>query len=73
MNNKAPNPNRAGVTREMRMYLALKKITRFDSVEWLQKNSESAYGMLYEEALKCAYGNVINEARLAVRRMRIPK
>jgi hypothetical protein len=58
--------------KEMRLYYALKRITKYDPPERLRKHSEHFYGLSYQEALEMAYDNVLNEAKSAIRGMRSP-
>lgn len=45
----------------------LVRITQYDTVERLRRNSEKSYGLPFEEALEMAYENVIGEAANALR------
>lgn len=54
-------------------YDTLKRITQFDSVEYMRKNSEKVYGLYFEEALEMAYENLIQLARLSIIGKRRPK
>ena len=57
---------------EQHYFDALKRITLYDSVEWLRRNHEKQYGLPFEEALEYTYENAINEARLAIKGRRRP-
>lgn len=56
-----------------RYFDALKRITQFQSVEWLRKNSEKAYGLTPEEAIEMAYENIAVLAKVVIRGERRPK
>ena len=58
---------------EAAYYDALKRITRFQTVEQIRRNAEKQYGLEPVEALEYAYENVIQEARDAIRGKRRPK
>lgn len=57
---------------QTRLYDALKRIAAYESPEWLNKNSERAYGLSGEEAIGMAYENVLQEARSAIKGVRRP-
>lgn len=59
-------------SREQRLFDALKRISKYQSIEQLEKRSEKDWGLPFEEALQMAYENVIGEARSAIRGMRRP-
>lgn len=52
---------------------ALKRITRYQTVEQLRRSSDRQYGLEFVEALEYAYENVIQEARDATKGKRRPK
>ena len=54
-------------------YAALKRITLYDNVARLRRDSERRYGLTYEEALEYAYENVKAEAERAIKGRRAPK
>lgn len=58
---------------EQLYYDTLKRITKYDSPEWLRRRSEKAYGLEFAEALEYCYENVKSEAERAVRGKRRPK
>lgn len=58
---------------EQRYYDALKRISRFHTVDQLRRSAEKQYGLLPEEALEMAYENVIFEAKQAISGKRRPK
>lgn len=58
---------------EQRYYDALKRITLYQSPEWIRRNAVSQYGLEPEEALEGAYENVLEEARSAIKGKRRPK
>ena len=55
------------------MYNALKRITMYESVKQLRRNSEDRYGLDAHEALEYAYENVVSEAHAGLRGVRMPK
>jgi hypothetical protein len=57
---------------EIRYFDALKRITRYQSVERLRKKSEQDWGLLFEEALEMAYENVLDDAKRAIKGKRRP-
>lgn len=57
---------------ELRYYDALKRITCYMSPDQLRRQAEKKYGLSFEEALKYAYENVLNDARLAIKGRRRP-
>ncbi len=57
---------------EQRYFDALKRITQYQSVEWLRRNAERQYGLSPSEALEMAYENVLCEAKDAIRARRRP-
>lgn len=59
--------------RELRLWLALKTITCYDSPDKLRKRAQRDYGLNGEEAIEYAYENVLQEARNAIKGMRRPK
>lgn len=61
------------VTNEQIYFDALKRITRYQTVEQLRRKSQSDWGLPFEEALEYAYENVVQEARNAVKGKRRPK
>ena len=52
---------------EQRFYVALKRITAYQTPAQLRHNSERQYGLDHAEALEMAYENVIEEAKAALR------
>lgn len=56
-----------------KLYTVLKRITLYDSPARLRKNSDKHWGLAYEEALEYAYENVRQEAKNAIRGVRLPK
>lgn len=59
-------------TREQRLYGALKRISVYESAARLHKNAERDYGLSGNEAIECAYENVLQEAKAAIKGMRKP-
>jgi hypothetical protein len=57
----------------LKLYAALKRITRYQTPEQLQRSHERDWGLPYEEALVYAYENIQQEARDAIRGMRLPR
>ncbi len=47
---------------------AVKIIANYQTPEELRKNADSEYGLDYEEALEMAYENILNTAKMAVKR-----
>jgi hypothetical protein len=47
------------MSKEREYYDALKVISQYQSVEWLRKSSDRAYGLPYPEALEFAYEKAI--------------
>lgn len=58
---------------EYRYYDALKRITKYQTVEQLRRRADKDYGLSFEEALEYAYENVVLEAANAIRGKRRPK
>ena len=56
-----------------KLYTALKRITLYDSPARLRKTSDKNWGLAYEEALEFAYENIQQEAKNAIRGVRLPK
>ena len=56
---------------EIRLYDALKRITRYQTPDQLRRSSEKAYGLPAEEAIEYAYDNVRLEAASAIKGVRI--
>ena len=65
---KAPKRSTA-----QRYYDFLKCITLYQTPAHLREHSEREWGLPYAEALECAYENVINDAKRAIRGKRRPK
>lgn len=57
---------------ELRLYLALKRITCYDTPSKLRKRSERDYGLQGDEAIEYAYENVLSEAKQAIKGVRRP-
>lgn len=60
------------MSNELRYYNALKRITKYQTVNQLRKNSERDWGLTFEEALEMSYENLQNEARQAIHGKRKP-
>ena len=58
---------------ELRYYNALKRITKYQTVEQLRKRAEKDWGCSFEEALEMAYDNLQGEAKQAIQGKRKPK
>ena len=58
-------------TLEIRLHAALKRIASYQSPDSLRRHSERDYGCDPEEAIEMAYENVINEAKAAIKGVRI--
>ena len=64
------------ISRERKLYDALKRIASYDPPERIRRAAESPRGYMgleADEAIEMAYENVINEAASAIRGMRRPK
>jgi hypothetical protein len=61
------------MSNEQRYFDALRKITRYQTVEQLRKHGQKDWGLPFEEVLEYSYENVIQEAKNAVRGRRRPK
>lgn len=59
-------------TNELRYYDALRRISSYQSVEYLRKHSLRDWGVEFGEGLEMAYENVIDDAKRAVRGKRRP-
>lgn len=55
------------------LHYALMRISKYQSPERLKRDSQKDWGLDYEEALEGAYENVLQEAKSALRGVRIPK
>ncbi|WP_186095650.1 hypothetical protein [Burkholderia gladioli] len=59
---------------ELRLYTALKVIaTAYQTPAQIRRTSEKKWGLPYCEALEYAYENIQQEARNAIKGVRIPK
>ncbi|OMW45738.1 hypothetical protein AQ808_23990 [Burkholderia pseudomallei] len=58
---------------ELRLYIALKRITCYDPPARLRKRAEKDYGLSGDEAIEYAYENIQQEARDAIKGVRRPK
>ena len=56
---------------EIRLLAALKRISRYQSPESLRRYSERELGLSYTEALEMAYENVLHEAKIAAKGVRL--
>lgn len=60
------------ISRDQKLYDALKRIGSYMLPEKLRKNSQRLYGLDGDEAIEMAYENVIQEAKIAIRGMKRP-
>lgn len=59
---------------ERKLYDALKRIARqYESATRLRKGAERHYGISGDEAIEMAYENIQQEARSALRGVRLPR
>jgi hypothetical protein len=56
-----------------KMYAALKRITKYQTVPQLQRTAGKDYGLEFNEALEYAYENVIQEAKNGIKGVRLPR
>lgn len=56
-----------------RLVGALRRITAYDSPDKLRRSSEKQWGLPFEEAMEMAYDNIQQEARSALRGVRIQR
>jgi hypothetical protein len=61
------------LTKEQRLYNALKRITMYDMPDKLRKRAERDYGLEPHEVIEMAYENVLMEAAAAIKGMKAPK
>ena len=62
------------MSNEQRYYDALKRISKYDSVERLRRDHWNVWGCEHpEEVIEMAYENVIAEAKVAIRGRRRPR
>jgi len=59
--------------KQLIMYEALKRISKYQSPEQLHRSAGRDFGLEYGEALEMAYENAVQEAKTAVKGMRKPK
>lgn len=57
----------------IRLYEALKVITKYMTPSQVRNRCEKQYGLSYEEALEYAYENIQQTAKSAIRGVRLPK
>ena len=55
---------------EVRLFEALKRITRYETPERLRKHGEVAYGISGDECVDMAYENILEEAKRGIRGVR---
>lgn len=58
---------------EKKLFGALKRITQYQAPQRLLKNAEKEWGLDPHEALEMAYENIQQEAKDAVKGVRLPK
>lgn len=58
---------------EIKLYDALKRIASYDSPEKLARRSEKEYGLAPEDAIEMAYDSVLQDAKNAVKGVRIKR
>lgn len=56
-----------------RLAAALRRIAAYDSPDRLRRSSEKQWGLAFEEAMEMAYDNIQQEARNALRGVRVPR
>ena len=56
----------------LKLYDALKHITEYIPPAKLHRIAEKQYGLSGEEAIEMAYENVLQEARIAIKGMKVP-
>ena len=56
-----------------RMFLALSRIKRYQSVAYMRRHSEGDWGLNFQETLEYAYENVQGEARNGLKGVRRPR
>ena len=57
----------------LKMYAALRRITKYQTVPQLQRSAGKDYGLEFTEALEYAYENVIQEAKNGIKGVRLPR
>lgn len=57
----------------VKLYDALKRITKYQTPDQLRRNSGKEWGLDYEEALGYAYENIQQTAKDAIKGVRQPK
>lgn len=58
---------------EYRLYAALRRIAAYDTPSRMRKSSQKDWGCDYEDCLEMAYENIQEEAKRAVKGLRIGK
>ncbi len=58
---------------EKRLYAALYRISKYQSIASLRRYAERDYGVGAEEAIEMAYENMIEDAKRAIKGIRKPK
>ena len=71
MTTKTPRPL-VTTELEMRLYRALARISSYQSIASLRRYAERDYGVRAEEAIEMAYENVVEEAKRAIKGVRLP-
>lgn len=57
----------------LQMLVALKRISKYSSVQQIQRHSQRLYGLQSDEAIEMAYENVIAEAKAGMKHVRMPR
>lgn len=57
----------------VKLYTALKRIAKYETPDQLRRNSHKDWGLDYEEALGYSYENIQQEAKNAIKGVRLPK
>lgn len=58
---------------EVRLFEALRRISRYEAPDRLRRSGEKQYGISGEECVEMAYENIQQEARRALKGVRLPK
>lgn len=58
---------------EVKLYEALRRISRYETPDRLRRSGEKQYGLPGEEVVELAYENIQEEARRAIKGVRLPK
>lgn len=58
---------------EKKLWIALKRITAYDAPRKMRRHSERDWGLPFDEAIEYAYENIQQEARNAIRNVRMQR